>query len=245
MTVVCALNVERCKTAQPKGAGRNCGLNSCGGLYNRFNATNPKNGLSIHEVLRAVRTTSPPATLAGGERRRHSPATLLVKRRDRATGKTTLAGEEWPKRWLQWHIKSTTKAQLRDCMNTMPSRDAIPQWAKERSRTSVIHFQGVLTAGLRRRCARCAADRRNRQDRHRVSQRSIARTRPHGVPRLRDARNRCRAAHRNHHFHHLNNEKELPDAFPAALLLPLHPFPDADTMIQLSMRIFRASRKCC
>ena len=69
-----------------------------------------------------------------------------------------------------------------------------------------------------------AADRRDRQGRHRISQRSLARTRSHGIPRLRDRRDdQGRApADRRHHF---QQREGTARRLPAPLLLPLHPFP--------------------
>src|SRR5437879_597006 len=59
---------------------------------------------------------------------------------------------------------------------------------RARARHPQLHRQGHAVAGLRRGFAGRAADRRDRQGRHRVSQRPAARARPHGVLRLRDAR---------------------------------------------------------
>mmetsp|Transcript_1095 Transcript_1095/g.2973 ORF Transcript_1095/g.2973 Transcript_1095/m.2973 type:complete len:314 (-) Transcript_1095:1326-2267(-) len=50
-----------------------------------------------------------------------------------------------------------------------------------------LHRQGRALAGLRGRPARGAADRRDRQGRHRVPERPAARNRPDGVLRVRDA----------------------------------------------------------
>jgi hypothetical protein len=57
-----------------------------------------------------------------------------------------------------------------------------------------------------------AADRRDRQGRHRVPQRPVAGARSHGVLRLRDGET-IKATHRPIVLITSNNEKELPDAF--------------------------------
>jgi MoxR-like ATPase len=88
---------------------------------------------------------------------------------------------------LQWHIKSTTKAQQGLYEYDAVSRLRDSQLGDERVRD--IHnyiVKGVLWQAFAR--AGGAADRRDRQGRHRVPQRPAARTRPHGVLRLRDAR---------------------------------------------------------
>ena len=62
---------------------------------------------------------------------------------------------------------------------------------RARSRHPQLHRQGQALGGLRARAAARGADRRDRQGRHRIPERSAARARPHGVLRLRDAASWC------------------------------------------------------
>ena len=122
---------------------------------------------------------------------------LLVKG-EPGTGKTVLA-EEIAKALgaplLTWHIKSTTKAQqglyeydavsrLRDSQLGDPRVSDIRNYIK----------RGKLWDAFAADDAAGAAHRRDRQGRHRVPERPPARTRPHGVPRLRDRRDGAGAA---------------------------------------------------
>jgi hypothetical protein len=75
-----------------------------------------------------------------------------------------------------------------------------------------------------------AADRRDRQGRHRVSERPVAGTGPDGVPRLRDRRDGAGAAPRPVVIITSNNEKELPDAFLRRCFFHYIRFPDAETL---------------
>ncbi len=87
-----------------------------------------------------------------------------------------------------------------------------------------LHRQGRAVAGLHRRAAGGAADRRDRQGRHRIPERPAARARPHGVLRLRDARTgqgQAPAAG----VHHLQQREGAARRLPAPLLLPLHQVP--------------------
>jgi len=95
---------------------------------------------------------------------------------------------------------------------------------RARARHPQLHRQGHAVAGLRRGFAGRAADRRDRQGRHRVSQRPAARARPHGVLRLRDARAAEGEAPPDR-VHHLEQREGAARRVPAALLLPLHPLP--------------------
>ena len=90
------------------------------------------------------------------------------------------------------------------------------------SRHPQLHRQGRAVAGLHRRAAGGAADRRDRQGRHRVPERPAARDRPHGVLRLRDARTGARRAPAAG-LHHVEQREGAARRLPAPLLLPLHP----------------------
>ena len=152
---------------------------------------------------------------------------LLIKG-EPGTGKTLLADEiarALDKPLYEWHIKSTTKAQqglyeydavsrLRDSQLGDPQGQGHPQ----------LHRQGQSVGGVRERRAAGAADRRDRQGGHRISERSAARARSDGVLRLRDARDRARQASAGHR-HHQQQREGTARRVPAALLLPLHPLP--------------------
>src|SRR5690606_2191188 len=69
-----------------------------------------------------------------------------------------------------------------------------------------------------------AADRRNRQSRHRVPQRPAARTRPHGIPCVRNAPD-YRGAPPAAGDHYVEQRKRPARRLLAALLFPLHPLP--------------------
>ena len=115
---------------------------------------------------------------------------LLVKG-EPGTGKTVLAHEVaaslgYP--LVEWHVKSTTKAQqglydydavsrLRDSQLGDPKVADIANYIKSAASC------GTLSTSEQRPVA---ADRRDRQGRHRVPQRPAARARSHGVLRLRD-----------------------------------------------------------
>jgi len=77
--------------------------------------------------------------------------------------------------------------------------------------------------------------------RHRIPQRSAARTRSHGILRLRDRRTRQSktAPDRDDHLQH---EKELPDAFLRRCFFHYIKFPDADTMHRIVDVHFPTSR---
>ena len=112
---------------------------------------------------------------------------LLIKG-EPGTGKTVLAeavADSLGAELISWHIKSTTKAPSRGSTNTMrwpvcgtPS-SAIRGWGDQ-----PLHPPGQAVVGLRRRAATRAPHRRDRQGRHRVSQRSAAGAGSHGVRRL-------------------------------------------------------------
>jgi hypothetical protein len=95
---------------------------------------------------------------------------------------------------IQWHIKSTTKAQqgLYEYDAVSRLRDSQLGDAKVHDIANYIR-KGKLWEAFARR-AGGAADRRDRQGGHRVPERPAARARPHGVPCLRDRRRRCARA---------------------------------------------------
>jgi MoxR-like ATPase len=158
---------------------------------------------------------------------------LLIKG-EPGTGKTVLA-EEVAKALgaplMTWHIKSTTKAQ-----QGLYEYDAVSRLRDSQlgdssvSRTSATtSSRGKLWEAFDPRAAPGAADRRDRQGRHRVSQRPAARTRSHGVLRLRDRRDHQGQAPPDRH-HHLEQREGTAGRVPAPLLLPLHQVPRRDTM---------------
>ena len=100
------------------------------------------------------------------------------------------------------------------------------QPARRRARAGhpQLHQARQIVGRLRRRRAPGAADRRDRQGRHRVSQRPAARTRPHGVLRLRDRRN-GEGAPPPGRGHHLEQREGIARRVFAPLFLPLHPLP--------------------
>ena len=118
-------------------------------------------------------------------------------------------------RCIDWHIKSTTQGAagpVRIRRGVAPARFAARRRARcTTSRNYIV--KGTLWEAFESERAAGAADRRDRQGRHRVPERPAARARPHGVLRLRDARSWIKARHRPIIVITSNNEKELPDAF--------------------------------
>ena len=150
---------------------------------------------------------------------------LLIKG-EPGTGKTLLAAEiaaSLAMPLFEWHIKSTTKAQqgLYEYDAVSRLRDSQLGDARVKDIRNYI-VKGNLWEAFD--CAEqpVAADRRDRQGGHRVPQRPAARARPHGVLRLRDARDGAREAPADHH-HHQQQREGAARRVPAALLLPLHP----------------------
>jgi hypothetical protein len=164
------------------------------------------------------------------------------------TGKTLLADEvarALGRPLIQWHIKSTTKAQQGLYEYDAVSRLRDSQLGDEHvADIAQLHQARRAVGGVRERRAGGRADRRDRQGGHRVPERPPARARPHGVLRLRDARD-----HRGDASaagdHHVNNEKELPDAFLRRCFFHYIRFPDRETMERSSTCITRDSRRRC
>ena len=158
---------------------------------------------------------------------------LLVKG-EPGTGKTVLALEvakALKAPLIEWHIKSTTKAQQGLYEYDAVSRLRDSQLGDERVK-DIRNYISAASCGrpsTTRRAPR-AADRRDRQGRHRVPQRPVAGARSHGVLRLRDAARPSRRAHRPIVIITSNNEKELPDAFLRRCFFHYIKFPDPDTM---------------
>ena len=150
---------------------------------------------------------------------------LLVKG-EPGTGKTVLALEiakSLGAPLIEWHVKSTTKALQGLYEYDAVSRLRDSQLGDERVQGHPQLHQARQAVGcLRRRRAPGAADRRDRQGRHRVSQRPAARTRSHGVLRLRDRRD-GEGAPPADRDHHLQQREGTAGRLPAPLLLPLHP----------------------
>jgi MoxR-like ATPase len=103
---------------------------------------------------------------------------LLVKG-EPGTGKTILAQEiagALNAPLIEWHIKSTTKAQQGLYEYDAVSRLRDSQLGDDRVHDIANYIRkGQAVGGLRGRSASGAADRRDRQGRHRVSQRSACR----------------------------------------------------------------------
>ena len=115
---------------------------------------------------------------------------LLIKG-EPGTGKTVLAHEvakALGAPLIEWHIKSTTKAQQGLYEYDAVSRLRDSQLGDERVKDIANYIKrGKLWEPSPPSERAGAADRRDRQGRHRVPQRPAARARSHGVLRLRDA----------------------------------------------------------
>jgi MoxR-like ATPase len=129
---------------------------------------------------------------------------LLVKG-EPGTGKTVLAheiAEAAGAPLIEWHVKSTTKAhqglyeyeavaRLRDGQLGDPRVHDIANYIRRRQAVGGVHLASTARP----------ADRRDRQGRYRIPERSAPGTRSHGIPCLRDWRDGGgqRAADRHHH----------------------------------------------
>ena len=126
---------------------------------------------------------------------------------------------------IEWHIKSTTKAQ-----QGLYEYDAVSRLRDGQLGDPRVHdignyiVRGKLWDAFEADEPVGGADRRDRQGGHRVPQRPAARTRSHAVLRLRDAPDRGREAAPGRH-HHLEQREGAAGRVPAPLLLPLHPLP--------------------
>ena len=182
---------------------------------------------------------APPTYVAGDELKTAVNAAIALERPllvkgEPGTGKTLLAQEiagALGAPFIAWHVKSTTRAQqglyeydavsrLRDSQLGDPRVSDIANYIR----------RGKLWEAFASPERPGAADRRDRQGRHRIPQRSPARTRPDGVSRLRDRARRCKRALRPIVIITSNNEKELPDAFLRRCFFHYIRFPDAETM---------------
>ena len=152
---------------------------------------------------------------------------LLVKG-EPGTGKTMLAVEvarALGRPLIEWHIKSTTRAQ-----QGLYEYDAVAQAARFAARRRPgprhrqLHRARQALGGVRGRIPAGAADRRSRQGGHRVPERPPAGARPHGVLRLRDEGDGA-GADPSHRHHHQQQREGAARRVPAPLLLPLHPVP--------------------
>ena len=158
---------------------------------------------------------------------------LLVKG-EPGTGKTVLAheiAEAIGAPLIEWHVKSTTKAHQGLYEYDAVARLRDGQLGDERVHdiSNYIRARQVV-GGVHLARAAGAADRRDRQGRHRVPQRPPPGARPDGVPRLRDAARRSSPKERPIVVITSNNEKELPDAFLRRCFFHYIKFPDRETM---------------
>ena len=172
---------------------------------------------------------------------------LLVKG-EPGTGKTVLAheiAEALGAPLIEWHIKSTTRA-----VQGLYEYDAVARLRDGQLGDERVHDirnyikRGKLWDAFTSPQLPGAADRRDRQGRHRIPQRPPPGARSDGVPCLRNRRDGegGRPAGRGHH---LEQREGAARRLPAPLLLPLHPLPrPRDDDARSSTSISRASRSC-
>jgi DNA polymerase III delta prime subunit len=118
----------------------------------------------------------------------------LLVRGEPGTGKTLLAenlASSLGLPLIRWGIKSTTKAKDGLYVYDTVARLARLAVRRDRRPTDVrdiaqLHQARAARSGARRAVARGAADRRDRQGRHRVPKRPAARARRDAVPDRRD-----------------------------------------------------------
>ena len=162
-----------------------------------------------------------------GECRRDAAAPVAGEgraghRQDRAGARS---GAGAGPRLIEWHIKSTTKAQQGLYEYDAVSRLRDGQLGRSAgARHRQLHRARQAVGRVRGRRAGGGADRRGRQGGHRVPQRPAARTRSHAVLRLRDAQDGGGEASAGRD-HHLEQREGAAGRVPAPLLLPLHPLP--------------------
>ena len=150
---------------------------------------------------------------------------LLIKG-EPGTGKTRLAeevAEALGMPLLEWHVKSTTRAQQGLYEYDAVSRLRDSQLGDPRVRHRQLRVPGLLWQAFVRYTG--GADRRDRQGRHQIPQRPAGSST--GWSSTSTRRQLIKAKHRPLVFITSNSE-DLPG--PASLLLPLHPVPGQETM---------------
>ena len=160
-----------------------------------------------------------------GQRRDHAGAAAAGQgrarhRQDRAGARDRQGARRAADRMARQVDHQGAAGPLRIRRGLAPARQ--PARRRARHRHPQLHQARQAVGRVRRRRAAGAADRRDRQGRHRVSQRPAARTRSHGVLRLRDRRDREGAPPADR-GHHLEQREGAAGRVPAPLLLPLHP----------------------